>query len=171
MTFGIFFLYVMKLFITFILLAIISTVEAANSDTLPECQLSLEKSTQALNIQQYRGQVVYVDFWASWCPPCLKSFPFMNQMHQQYANQGLKIIAVNLDEQREDADNFTRQTPHDFSVAYDNQDRSCANAFAVKAMPSSYLIDKKGIIRQTFMGFKTEETEQLRALIEALLVE
>jgi thiol-disulfide isomerase/thioredoxin len=161
----------MKLFITFILLTIVSIVKASDSDPMPDCKLSLEKSTQALNTMQYRGQVVYVDFWASWCAPCLKSFPFMNQMHQQYASQGLKIIAVNLDEQREDADNFTRQTPHDFSVAYDNQDRSCANAFAVKAMPTSYLIDKKGTIRQVFMGFKTEETEQMRGLIESLLAE
>lgn len=154
------------------LLFLISASAMSDTDkAFVDCSLSLDEPTQNIKLQDYLGKVVYVDFWASWCPPCLKSFPYMNQLHQQFSAQGLKIIAVNLDEQREDADHFTRETPHAFSVAFDNQNRDCAGVFGVKAMPSSYLIDKKGRIRQAFMGFKSEEVEQVTGLIMQLLAE
>lgn len=145
--------------------------EAGELIPAPDCQLAGIDPEPALNLQQYRGQVVYVDFWASWCPPCLKSFPFMNEMHREFEGKGLQVIAVNLDEQAEDAHGFLQTYAADFAVAFDNASRDCARAFDVKAMPSSYLIDRKGIIRHVHLGFKADETGQLRSLIEQLLAE
>ena len=158
------------LFCALLFLISASAVSGAEKASL-DCSLSLDEPAQNIKLKEYLGKVVYVDFWASWCPPCLKSFPYMNQLHQQFSSKGLKIIAVNLDEQREDADHFTRETPHVFTIAYDNQNRDCAGAFDLKAMPSSYLIDKKGTIRQAFLGFKSEEVEQVTGLIMQLLAE
>lgn len=134
----------------------------------PDCQLSAADGNK-LNLTQYKGQVIYVDFWASWCPPCLKSFPFMNELHQQFKQKGLKIIAVNLDEQKKDAGQFLSNNTTDFSIAYDNDNKDCAQVFEVKAMPSSYLIDREGRVRHTHLGFKSGETEALRSLIATLL--
>lgn len=143
----------------------------AGETEAPACSQLSALPTNKSGLQQFRGKVVYVDFWASWCPPCLKSFPFMNELQRQFAQQGFKVVAINLDEQREDADNFTSQVPHEFSIAFDNNERDCANAFQVKAMPSSYLIDRQGRIRFAHMGFKTDETEVVRQQIEQLLAE
>ncbi len=122
-------------------------------------------------LNSYRGQVLYVDFWASWCPPCGKSFPFMSRLQQQYRSQGLQVIAVNLDEQREDAERFLAENPHAFQIAYDTAARDCAQAFDVKAMPSSYLIDRAGTIHRVELGFKAEETQALQLELEKLLSE
>jgi len=122
-------------------------------------------------LNRYRGQVLYIDFWASWCPPCAKSFPFMSRLQQQYRSQGLQVIAVNLDEQREDAERFLAENPHAFQIAYDTAARDCAQEFDVKAMPSSYLIDRDGNIRRVELGFKAEETQALQQAVEQLLSE
>ena len=62
-----------------------------------------------VTLNQYQGKVVYLDFWASWCPPCLKSFPFMEDLQTQYGKQGLVVLAVNLDENTEDAKEFLKE--------------------------------------------------------------
>ena len=71
-----------------------------------------------LDLSQYENKVVYIDFWASWCPPCLKSFPFMDELHKQYKDKGLKVIAINLDEDLLQAKSFLRKYPVDFSIAF-----------------------------------------------------
>src|SRR5579863_797355 len=67
-----------------------------------------------LDLNQYHGKVVYLDFWASWCKPCRQSFPWMNRMLDMYGDKGLVIIAVNLDEDRKDADRFLKEVPAKF---------------------------------------------------------
>lgn len=161
----------MKLTIVFLMLAIAFGARAEGSKNVPDCRLTLNNTDNLLSLGQHKGQVVYVDFWASWCPPCLKSFPFMNELHQQYTAKGLTVLAINLDDDRADADGFLVQTPHEFSIAFDNTDRDCAKAFDVKAMPSSYIVDRKGIIRHIHLGFKSEETALLRNQLEQLLAE
>ena len=83
------------------------------------------------------GRVVWVDFWASWCAPCRRSFPWMNQMHQRYSRQGLQIIAVNVDKDRAAAEQFLAETPAAFPLRFD-PDGTLAEAFNVEAMPTSY---------------------------------
>ncbi len=124
-----------------------------------------------VQLDDYLGRVVYVDFWASWCPPCIKSFPFMNALHAQYQAQGLTVIAVNLDDNPEDVAHFLRRHHADFMVAFDNHHRDCARHFAVQAMPSSYLLDKQGNVRYVHLGFKKNETESVQATLKQLLEE
>src|SRR2546427_1432439 len=91
-------------------------------------------------LAQLRGKVVYVDFWASWCGPCRRSFPWMNAMNRKYGAQGLAIVAINVDKKRADAERFLAQIPAEFTVVFDAPGAVPA-AYAVKGMPSSYLID------------------------------
>lgn len=136
----------------------------------PNCVLSSLSDKQRRELQQYRGNVVYLDFWASWCGPCAQSFPFMNTMHHELQGKGLQVVGVNLDEEPEDAASFLTRRPAHFNIVADAEKR-CANDFGVKAMPSSYLIDRKGTVRYVHLGFRTGESGELRDVVQKLLAE
>ena len=119
-------------------------------------------------LENLRGNVVYVDFWASWCAPCKRSFPWMNALYDRHRGQGLVIVGVNVDKRRADADRFLRDVPAAFPIAFDAAGATPA-AFDVKGMPSSYLIDRHGVVVAVEEGFHDERTEALEARIRALL--
>jgi thiol-disulfide isomerase/thioredoxin len=113
---------------------------------------------EELNLDQYRGQVVYVDFWASWCLPCKKSFPWMNEMHQKYKDQGLKIIAINVDEESADADKFLADTPAEFTILRDPEGK-LAKQYKLVGMPTSLLFDTQGKLVSRHVGFKKSKIQ------------
>lgn len=121
-----------------------------------------------LNLDKYSGQVVYVDFWASWCIPCKKSFPWMNEMHQKYKDQGLKIIAINVDEDSADADKFLADTPAEFTILRDPEGK-LAEQFKLVGMPTSLLFDTQGKLVSRHVGFKKGEIEGYEADFKKLL--
>ena len=114
-----------------------------------------------ISLDQYKGRVVYLDFWASWCVPCLKSFPFMEALQKQYGEKGLVVLAISLDESRDDAVAFLQKTQSSFVVGH-NSSGDIATKYNVQAMPSSYLIGRDGTIQQRFFGFRTKDKEKLR---------
>lgn len=126
--------------------------------------------TQSGNIDlaQHRNQVVYLDFWASWCIPCRKSFPWMNEMIKRYGKQGLTIVAVNLDKEKDAAEAFLKELPANFTIAFD-PDGKVADRYEVQGMPSSYIIDRQGRIVAVHLGFRDDDTRDIeRALRHAL---
>lgn len=114
------------------------------------------------------GKVVLVDFWASWCEPCRHSFPWMNDMQKKYANDGLVIVAVNVDNDRAAAERFLDENPTELEIRYDD-DRSLARRFEVVAMPSSFLLDENGQVVEQHMGFKVLKQDEYEAAIKAAL--
>jgi len=131
---------------------------------------SLSHISQAaeLNLAQYKGKVVYVDFWASWCVPCRHSFPWMNKMHNELTDKGLVVIGVNLDEERTAADSFLKSIPADFKVIYDPKG-DLATKYNVKGMPSAYIFDRSGKLVKTHIGFKNKDADSARSYIESVL--
>ena len=111
-----------------------------------------------------RGKVVYVDFWASWCAPCRRSFPWMDALQQRHADQGLEIIAINLDADREEADAFLDRTRPGFAIAWDPAGK-IADAYGVMGMPSSYLIDRQGDLVYRHIGFRQRDQQAIEARI------
>ena len=125
-------------------------------------------TAESLQLDEYEGKVVMLDFWASWCVPCRRSFPWMNEMQEKYADRGLVIIAVNLDNNLDDAASFLREYPAKFRIFYD-KDRSLAREFEVQAMPTSYLIGRDGKLADMHLGFKVKQQEEYEAaILEAL---
>lgn len=114
------------------------------------------------------GQVVWVDFWASWCAPCRRSFPWMNEMLARYGGRGLQVIGVNVDKERALADEFLSETPALFDLRFD-PDGSLAEAFGVQAMPSSFLLDANGNVIAKHYGFRSADTPEYEAAIVAAL--
>jgi thiol-disulfide isomerase/thioredoxin len=122
----------------------------------------------ALDLAQFRGKVVVIDFWASWCAPCRQSFPWLNEMHARYRDRGLVVIGVNVDRERADADRFLKQTPADFTIVYD-PDGTLAARYQVPGMPSSYIIGRDGQQAGVHIGFRNGTREEREAELEGLL--
>jgi cytochrome c biogenesis protein CcmG/thiol:disulfide interchange protein DsbE len=135
--------------------------EAAPHFTLPT-------SAGTLSLADLKGKVVYLDFWASWCPPCRQSFPWMNEMETRYARQGLAVVAVNLDKDRTLAEKFLKEVPADFTVAFDPEGR-VADSYHVPGMPSSFIIDRNGKIQVVHIGFQEKDSSDLEARLRSAL--
>lgn len=134
----------------------------------PAPAIALPGLAGPVQLDVLRGQVVFVDFWASWCGPCKQSFPWLNEMQAKYGARGLRVLAVNVDRQRADADRFLAQVPARFAVGFDPQG-DVAQRYAVKAMPSSVLVGADGRVLQQHGGFRDDDRAGLEAAIVAAL--
>jgi cytochrome c biogenesis protein CcmG/thiol:disulfide interchange protein DsbE len=123
---------------------------------------------ETIALQNLRGRVVYVDFWASWCGPCRRSFPWMNEMQQRYGDHGLTIVAINVDRRRADAEQFLKNNAARFAVVYDDVGTT-PQSYSVKGMPSSYLINAQGTIVDVEQGFRDDRKDALEDQIRSLL--
>ncbi|MGB5739110.1 MAG: TlpA disulfide reductase family protein [Woeseia sp.] len=117
---------------------------------------------------EYRGQVVVVDFWASWCVPCRRSFPWLNEMQKKYAADGLVIVGVNEDNDQREAAAFLAEVPADFRIVPD-PDGQIASQFDLLAMPTSFLIDRDGVVIENHLGFKVAKTGEYEAALRRAL--
>lgn len=121
------------------------------------------------SIPNTSGKVVLVDFWASWCGPCKASFPCLNRLHEKYASKGLVIIGVGVDDDAAKYKMFAGKMGAKFPVAHDSGHKA-AEFFGPSTMPSSYLVDRKGVIHSVHTGFRGSKTEaEYVSEIEALL--
>jgi cytochrome c biogenesis protein CcmG/thiol:disulfide interchange protein DsbE len=128
----------------------------------------LEGPLGKVRLDDYRGKVVYLDFWASWCGPCRQSFPWMNAMEEKYRARGFHVLAVNLDVKRADADRFLVQLPTDFQLAFDPRGQTPRD-YAVKGMPTSYLIGRGGKVLYRHTGFNPASLAELELVIASHL--
>ena len=149
----------------FILFFCLSFSAFSNDETLG--QVNVQQQFDKL-IASHIGQVIYLVFWASWCGPCRKSFPWMNNMQEKYQQQGLVIISVNVDNSKALADEFLAEVPANFNVFYDPKGK-VARKFKLKGMPSSYIIDRSGKMVSAHVGFteskKMKYEEELKTLL------
>lgn len=151
-----------------LLLAILASscfsVSAAEPGSLAP-DFTLPGTNSAIHLSDYKGKIVYLDFWASWCGPCKQSFPWMNTLQSRYASQGLKIVAVNLDVNSADGRRFLDAVPAMFDIAFDPKG-TLGRSYAVKGMPTSLLIDRDGKVISQHIGFNPEARAQLEHAIQ-----
>ena len=123
-----------------------------------------------VDIHDFRGRVVYLDFWASWCAPCRQSFPWMQAMKNAYESRGLTVLAVNLDLNRGDADRFLAQFHPSFDVRFDPQG-TVAEHFKVQGMPTGLVVDRHGVVRFTHIGFRPVDEAAYENQLREILAE
>ncbi len=128
--------------------------------------LSLQLTAKSFDLSHYQGKVVYLDFWASWCVPCRKSFPWMNKIRQEYPESKLAIIAVNLDKDPLLADKFLSSYPATFDILYD-QNGDLARKYQIPGMPSSLIFDQNGKVISVHSGFYSKKISLYEKQLEA----
>jgi thiol-disulfide isomerase/thioredoxin len=124
----------------------------------------------SVRLADFKGSVVVLDFWATWCPPCRKSLPHLQRLSQDAALQkkGLKVLAVNLKEPKDQVAEFQKQNGYNIPVALDGNGAT-AKKYLVQGIPTTVIIDAAGLIKGTFVGFGADSEKQLDAAINAVL--
>ena len=130
----------------------------------PAPDFDLPGRSAAIKLNDYKGKLVYLDFWASWCGPCKQSFPWMNEMQARYGAKGLRVVSINVDQKPDDAKNFLSTNAARFEVAFDHAGKT-PKAYAIKGMPTSILIGPDGKVLMVHSGFKDDQRGDLERQI------
>ncbi len=154
-------------FLLIVLTCFLPSAQAANLYAHP-ITLSALNSTETIPLNTFKGELVYLDFWASWCIPCKESFPFMNQLQNRYKNEGLRIITINLDKTPQAALTFLEAHPAHFPI-YHDPEQQLTKQLSVKGLPTSFLFTPDGELHQRMTGFNQYKAQKLSKTIENLL--
>jgi thiol-disulfide isomerase/thioredoxin len=123
---------------------------------------------QTISSKDYKGKVMIVDFWASWCGPCKASFAAYNELLKKYGSKGLVIVGINIDNDKEKAREFLAENPASFHIAADPE-KTVATAYKLPTMPTAYLIDRSGNILYTHAGYHEGDLAGMEQEIEGAL--
>jgi thiol-disulfide isomerase/thioredoxin len=134
----------------------------------PEFKSPALDGGKVLSLAAYRGKVVYLDFWASWCPPCLTSLPLLEQLRKEFPADQFQILAVNVDQDVAKARKFIQKTGVGYPSATDPKGR-LPEMYGIETMPTSFLIDRNGVIRYVHHGFRKGDVGPLREQIAKLV--
>jgi len=128
-------------------------------------------SGSQVSLNSFKGKVVYVNFWASWCGPCKKEFPQLETLAGRYADKGVIILAINQDKKRSAMEQFLGKFPITSSnmIILTDPDSSVITSYGPRAMPSSYLLDKDGIVKYIHFGFGESDPPKWTNEIDALI--
>jgi cytochrome c biogenesis protein CcmG/thiol:disulfide interchange protein DsbE len=142
---------------------------AADSKRVPNVEMQTAEG-KTVRVGDFRGRVLLIDFWASWCKPCAASFPALDSLYRELHQHGLEVLAVNLDERHEDADAFLSSHPHAMPIVFDPI-AVAFQAFAISGIPSSVIIDRAGTRPFTHAGYSDKIIKKDRHEINTLLAE
>lgn len=147
-----------------------TALAASRGDRAPDFSLPDLKG-KTVKLSSLRGKVVVVDFWASWCVPCKKELPALDAMQRQYtaAGKDVVILAINIDSRRENAEKFLKSAKIGALRVLLDPQGAVADQYEPPTMPTSYVIDKKGVIRHVHEGYTPGDEKKLAAEIDALL--
>lgn len=127
-------------------------------------------SGKTVSLSDFRGQVVMVNFWASWCQPCRTEMPLIEDLYQKFKKIGFTVLAVNVDEDPANGKKMLKEVPVSFPVVYDSKN-TVIQKYGVQAMPSTYMVDRKGTIREVHRGYKPGDEADYEQYIRKLLRE
>jgi len=128
-----------------------------------------EVPVDQFDLDDYAGKVVVLDFWASWCPPCVKAMPFLSAMQEKYGEQGLVTVAVNLDQNPKAPDKMIGELHDDIIVVRDGGTGLLAREYKVTGLPTALVLDRSGNVVSTHVGFHDGEKASREAELKKLL--
>lgn len=137
------------------------------SPLAPEFKL-VNRAGGEISLSSLKGQVVMINFWASWCGPCRQEFPALDQIYSKYKPMGFQMVAINVESEKADAERFLGQTPVSFPILFDADNKVSGN-YGVSAMPTTFLVDRQGKLRWQHRAYKPGDEakyiEQIRAML------
>ena len=142
---------------------------AATDGAVPAPQFSLaSRAGGEVSLADLKGQVVMINFWASWCGPCRQEFPALDQIYAKYKPMGFTLVAINVESEKSDAEKFLSATPASFPILFD-PDNTLSGKYGVSAMPTTVLVDRQGRVRWQHRAYKPGDEakyiEQIRAAL------
>ena len=142
---------------------------AATDGAVPAPQFSLaSRAGGQVSLADLKGQVVMINFWASWCGPCRQEFPALDQIYAKYKPMGFTLVAINVESEQADAEKFLSATPASFPILFD-PDNMVSGKYGVSAMPTTVLVDRQGRVRWQHRAYKPGDEakyiEQIRAAL------
>lgn len=158
-----------------LVLAPLSFAQKAFRTELPEGTKAINftlKSNDNNNIKlsELRGQVVFVNFWATWCGPCRQEMPALDALHKRYGKSGVTILGVNSGDSQNEAQKYLNETPVNYPILFDN-DKSVTKKYKVSTLPQSVLVDCDGNARFEYASYKPGKEKAFQKDIKKLLVE
>lgn len=153
-----------------VLLTLAVDVYAVNiKDSAPDFTLKNLEGTN-LRLEEYRGQVVLINFWASWCGPCRQEMPLLERIHQRYQDAGFAVLGVNVEGEAAAARKITDKTKVTFPVLID-AGQKVSEEYNVEAMPSTVLVDRDGVVRYIHRGYKPGDEVKYLEVVKSLIRE
>ena len=165
-----------KTILGFILSACILTMSASSwaawiNDKAPDFTLQ-ELNGKQVSLESFKGKVVFINFWANWCPPCKEEFPELNKLTKKYKDSDMLLLAINIDKNRSNVDEFLGklQEPlfNKMFVLLDPKS-TVVSSYSARAMPTSFIVDKEGTIRYVHLGFGESDPGKWVTEIDTLL--
>ncbi len=135
----------------------------------PEFKLA-SRAGGELSLSGLRGQVVMINFWASWCGPCRQEFPALDEMYRKYKPMGFEMVGINVESEKADAERFLGARPVSFPILFD-PDNHVSGSYGVNAMPTTVLVDRQGHLRWQHRAYKPGDEAEYIAQIRAMLRE
>jgi peroxiredoxin len=123
---------------------------------------------KVVTLKQFRGKVVFVDFWAPWCDPCREEFPTLDALYKKYSNEGLEIIGIDIDSSEKLVTEFLRKVPVAFTILIDKKG-AIRREYNIRTLPTAFIIGRDGVIRSVHMGFGKEFLQMYEKEIVELL--
>ena len=123
-----------------------------------------------LRLEDFKGKVVLLNFWATWCGPCRQELPELNQLHDKLSGQGLVIMGMNIDNKTQDVFSFLKDVPVNFPVLLDPKQK-ISQSYSVSGMPNTFILDRDGKVRHIHKGYQPGVIDQYEKEIRTLLNE
>jgi thiol-disulfide isomerase/thioredoxin len=146
---------------------ILATANAAGDPPAPGFSLPA-RGGSTIDLSQYKGQVVMINFWASWCVPCRQEMPLLDSIYKKYKPLGFTLLSVNVEPDQKDAESFLKQTPVTFPVVFDAKSK-VSGLYNVQGMPTTVFVDRKGNVRLMHVSYKPGDEnlymDQIRTLL------
>ncbi len=149
-----------------ILISLIS-VHAGAADSAPDFTLD-GLSAKKVTLSSFQGKPVLLNFWATWCGYCRKERPHLNTIYNEYKDKGLIVLSVSTDRSVDKVKNYLKNIPADFIVLSDADGRVAAT-YGIRGFPSSFLIDRKGNVVNSFVGYREWTNASSKRLIDGLI--
>jgi peroxiredoxin len=123
-----------------------------------------------VSLAQYKGDVVMINFWASWCGPCRQEMPLLDSIYKQYKDMGFTLLGVNVEPDARSADAWLKKTPVSYPILFDPKSQ-VSQLYQVQAMPTTVIIDRNGIVRYVHNGYVPGDENQYMNSIRSLIVQ